>query len=293
MLLFTSSRNLVSLAAAIALSAAAQAEVVDGRPPPTARKSLPVTDLQSAIDQTAAIVEGQVTDVQYEFTRRDGPWTRVTLSDVRAHFGSAPEKLELRHFGGPLNDVSILLVAELPEFIKGERYLVFLRNTAWNLSPVVDNLAFRVEVVGEAEALVNSDGFAVVGIGADGVELGPEILGNVSLNEALHGSPEVDAAESVTEARRPTALGAGSGESARETSSAQERQPLAVESFLAALDTIFETGGMNPSGNFYNRPAGEFKWFRQRTEGPAGENPMREEGAISTVPEVDTSGPIE
>jgi hypothetical protein len=45
---------------------ALQAQVIHNRPPPTASKPLPVKDLRSAIDQTAAIIEGLVTDIQYD-----------------------------------------------------------------------------------------------------------------------------------------------------------------------------------------------------------------------------------
>jgi hypothetical protein len=162
-------RQLISWAAVLATSTAAQADVVDGRPPATASKPSAVTDLRSAMAQTAVVLEGRVSDVRYEYNRRDGPWTSVILSDVRAHFGSAPEQVEIRQFGGPLPDGRTLVVAELPEFTAGERYVVFLRNTAWNLSPVVGDLAFRVEALGAGEALVTAEGLAVTGVSPRGV----------------------------------------------------------------------------------------------------------------------------
>src|SRR5262245_23615736 len=113
---------------------AVQAQAIHNRPPPTAPKPLPVGDLRSAIDQTAAIVEGLVTDIQYDYSEEEGPWTRVMLSDVHAYFGSAPPQVEIRHFGGPLPNGRMLVAAELPVFVQGKRYIVFLRNTAWNVS---------------------------------------------------------------------------------------------------------------------------------------------------------------
>src|SRR5262245_57684441 len=64
-----------------------------------------VTDLASAVGQTAAVVEGTVSEVHYEFSDEDGPWTRIVLGDVQHHLGSASGKLgklELRQFGGLL-----------------------------------------------------------------------------------------------------------------------------------------------------------------------------------------------
>src|SRR5262245_37586181 len=153
-----------------------------GQPPPTARKPRPIVDLQSIVDQTAAGVEGVVTDIRYDYSDEEGPWTRVILSGVQSQFDSAPTVLEIRHFGGPLPDGSLLVAAELPGFVPGKPYIVFLRNTAWNLSPVVGDLALRVETVGGTEVLVSSDGLAVMQIDRDGVVLGP----------ALFGSPDLD-----------------------------------------------------------------------------------------------------
>jgi hypothetical protein len=272
-------RNWIYLAAVLATGAAftgymtgteaVQAQVGPNRPPPTARKPLPVTDLQSAVDQTAAVVEGLVTDIQYDYSEEEGPWTRVILSDVHAHFGSAPPEVEIRHFGGPLPNGRMMVAAELPVFVQGKRYVVFLRNTGWNVSPVVGDLALRLETVDDTEVLVNSDGQAVTEVGPEGVAVGL----------ALFGSPELDGTP-------PKALGM--------SLAAFDRKPLDRRSFVEALNATMATHGLSIAGDFYDHPAGEFKWRAQRTA-PS----TRSKAPISTPanranspgPEVDMSEP--
>src|SRR4051812_27316685 len=105
-------RNWICLIAAagigVATPSALQAQTIHHQPPPAVRQPLPVTDLKSAVDQTAAIVEGVVTDIQYAYSEEEGPWTRVILSDVQAHFGTVPERVEIWHFGGPLPNGNML-----------------------------------------------------------------------------------------------------------------------------------------------------------------------------------------
>lgn len=239
--------------------------------PPTSRKPLPVKDIRSAVDQTAAVVEGFVADIQYEYSEEEGPWTRVTLSDCQAHFGSAPPSVEIRHFGGPLPNGRMMVAAELPAFVKGKQYIVFLRNTAWNVSPVVGDLALRVETVDGTEVLVDSDGQVVTEVGPRGVERGLALFGGLELD----GTP-------------PKALGKGL--------SALDRKPLDRQSFVEALRANMETRGLTVAGTFYDRPAGEFKWRAQRAAQSAGQKASTDTPANrtgSSGPEVDTSEPTQ
>lgn len=274
-------RNWIYLAAILGISVttigyltipeAVQAQTIHDRPPSTARKPLPVKDLRSAVDQTAAVVEGLVTDIQYDYSEEEGPWTRVILSDVQAHTGSAPPVVEIRHFGGQLPDGRMVVVADLPVFVQGKRYVVFLRNTAWNVSPVVGDLALRVETVDGSEVLVKSDGHAVTEVGPGGVEVGP----------MLFGSPQLDGTP-------PKAL----GKSLR----ALDRKPLDRRNFVEALDATLAKHGLIVAGPFYEHPAGEFKWHAQRTvpsvrhKAPAGTH-AKSTGSLN--PEIDTSQPNE
>jgi hypothetical protein len=212
-------------------------------------------------------VEGLVTDIQYEYSEEDGPWTRVTLSDVYAHLGSAPPVVDLRHFGGPLPNGRILVAAELPVFVLGKQYVVFLRNTAWNVSPVVGDLALRVETIDGEEVLVNSDGQPVTEVGAQGLELGA----------ALFDGPSADG-------RVPAALGRRLQD--------LDRRPLDRGQFVQELSTQIAAHGLRVAGAFYEHPAGGFRWRGQPTARAAGERASADpaERAGSSDPEVDSSG---
>jgi hypothetical protein len=215
-------------------SATVQAQLAHRPPPLTAKRAGPVVNMATAIAQTAAVVEGSVADIQYDYTDEDGPWTTVMLSDVRAHFGESAPFVEIRHFGGPLPNGKMLVAAELPVFELKKRYVVFLRNTAWNLSPVVGDLAFSVESVGGAEALLNSDGQPVTEVGAAGIGLGPAIL-----------------EDKLRSGIRPRALASGL--------QTLQSKSLDRRTFVASLRATMGTR-LTVGGPFYDRPAGEFKW---------------------------------
>ena len=61
-------------------------------------------------------------------------------------------------------------VSELPRYVLGGRYLLFLRNTDWRYSPVLGDDAYRFERIAGKETLVSTSGRAVTGLGADGIE---------------------------------------------------------------------------------------------------------------------------
>ncbi len=226
--------RLLVLALAAAACAAAQAQVVA----PTAvaqRKPVAVVDLRSAISQTAAVVEGTVSDIRNDYSESDGPWTRVALTDVKTHLGTAPDVVEIRHFGGRLPNGKQVVAAELPVFVQGKRYIVFLRNTSWNVSPVVGDLALRVEKLGDAEVLVNSDGIAVTGVGA----LGPQF------GEALFQGPRLDGSPSQSLGKRLNTMAIA---------------PLDRAGFVQALHNEIAGKGLAVAGSFNAQPGGEFKW---------------------------------
>lgn len=263
---------LCSIAAAtigLAAGAIAAPASADGRPPAGARKAEAVRDLKSAIAQTAAVVEGRVVDIQHEFSEAEGPWTRVTLADVKAHMGSSPSTVEIRHFGGPLPNGKMMIATELPAFVQGGRYVVFLRNTAWNLSPVVGELALRAERVEGREVLVNSDGLAVTGVGKQGVEFG----------EALFDALPLDgSAPKLMEGRKLAQMA---------------RQPLERSRFVRALGDAVAMQGLAVAGPFYRMPAGEFRWRANATAAKPGVLPTvtPAQAAAQAAPEVDTTRP--
>jgi hypothetical protein len=269
-------RHGVSLAAALAFGAASfdhltttssvQAQAVRRPAPPAAVSLTPADDLHKAVTQTAAVVEGLVTDIKHEYSEEDGPWTRVVLSNIRVLFGAAPAVVEIRHFGGPLPNGRLVVAAELPVFVLGKEYIVFLRNGSWNVSPVVGDLALRVESLAGAEVLVNSDGQAVTKVGEGGVEIGPTVF----------EAPQRDGS-----APRPV------------VSSLQNiERTLDRQRFAESLQSSLVAQNLAVAGTFIDRPAGAFKWRGQPTGGSAlGRPDVPKDLLDSQRPEVDPSEP--
>lgn len=250
-----------------AVPAAASSAQACQRPPATARKPQAADTLPRAIEQTSAVIEGVVSRIEYEYTEEEGPWTVVTLSNTQTHLGKAPSEVKIRQFGGPLPNGHRLVVAELTEFIHGKRYLVFLRNTAWNLSPVVSQYALRVETVGGRELLVNDEGQTVIGVGQSGLEF----------SSPLVPRPDVSGISPSQEtANRPVA-----------TALALDRTQL-----MGLLKAEMSARGAHVGGEFFDCPAGEFRWRRVATM-PQGANtsPVIPSGPVRGSSEKDTSRP--
>ena len=119
-----------------------------------ARAAAPPTSAQTfeeVLRQTAAVVEGSVEDISYRYDEAEGPRSVATLSRLVVHIGSlgktAPNTIELRSFGGPLPDGREMFATHVPALLPGKRYVLFLRNTDWSLSPVAFEMAFRVEEI--------------------------------------------------------------------------------------------------------------------------------------------------
>lgn len=265
----------VYLAAALGLAAASfdrltnagdvQAQDVRSTLPIAGSTPVPIDDLQRAVQQTAAVIEGLVTDIQYDYSEEEGPWTRVFISNVRVLFGSAPSIVEIRHFGGPLPNGRLMVAAELPVFVLGKEYIVFLRNGAWNVSAVVGDLALRAETWAGTEVLVNSDGQAVTKVGAGGVEVGP----------ALFDGPQRDGSAPKTLVN---------------TLQSFESKPLDRQGFVESLKSALAAQGLSVAGTFADRPAGAFKWRGQQTaESALGNLDAPASPTGSKVPEVDPS----
>ncbi|WP_375757874.1 hypothetical protein [Corallococcus exercitus] len=189
-----------------------------------------VDSLLSLFDQTASVVEGEVTDVRSEYSPRTGPWTVVTLGDVRAHLGAAPRELRLKQAGGLLPDGRQLVVSHVPRFVRGARYVVFLRNTGWSLSPVLDEHAFRVEPMGGREVLVGAEGGLVSGLGSEGVRQTAPVFETVD----LMGARPALRAEAQALGAAPEAL---------------ER-----EAFLSLLQNHLRARGLTVTGAFREEP---------------------------------------
>ena len=232
-------------------TAGVQAQV--GREPITSASTglAPADDLQSAAKQTAAVVDGIVTDIQYDYSEQDGPWTTVILSKARAIAGEAPETIAIRHFGGPLPNGGLMVAAELPVFVRDKEYIVFLRNTEWNVSAVVGDLAFRVDTVDDTEVLVDSDGAPVLQVGAFGFELGAPVF---------EGPTRDGSAPKPVEGGLKVLAG---------------RRPLDLPSFAKSLQSNLDAQGLRIAGSFFEKPAGGFNWRGQQAAPTPGAIPEK------------------
>lgn len=120
---------------------------------------------KAVVDQTAAVVQGIVTDVKETYDEKQGPRTLVTLSRLTTLWGEfRSPAITLRLFGGSLPRRGRVDEMHIPTFVRGIRYVVFLSNREWRLSPVTAHQAFIVERVRNKDILVTTDGYAVYGI---------------------------------------------------------------------------------------------------------------------------------
>lgn len=141
------------------------------------------------LQQLHSVAEGTVEDIHFDMDDCWGPRTVVTLGKTRSLIGAAvPARVELYTFGGPLPGGSYLEVSELPRFVLGARYLVFLRNTDWRYSPVMGDMAYRAERIAGKDVLVSTGGRAVTGLGADGIETDTAALTH-SVGQRVKGLP--------------------------------------------------------------------------------------------------------
>lgn len=120
---------------------------------------------KAVVDQTAVVLQGIVTTVKESYDEREGPRTLVTLSRLSPLWGEFPSPdVTLKLFGGPLPSRGRVDEVHIPTFVTGKRYLVFLSNREWRLSPVTAHQAFIIERVRNKDVLVTTDGHAVYGI---------------------------------------------------------------------------------------------------------------------------------
>ncbi|MDD2047566.1 hypothetical protein [Pseudomonas putida] len=139
--------------------------------------------IESLVKQTSAIVHGQVTGISYSYDDCLGPRTVVSLSRVETLAGtSVGDHISLITFGGKLPSGKFVTASELPRYVDGASYVLFLFNRDWRFSPVIGDLAFREETIGGRKVLVDSDGFGVSGIGKLGIERNTARLTEPALN---------------------------------------------------------------------------------------------------------------
>lgn len=127
--------------------------------------------IDTLLKQTAAIIRAKVTGISYAYGNCLGPRTIIKLDGVQTLSGTnASDHVELVTFGGKLPNGHFVSASELPRYVEGASYILFLRNTDWRFSPVIGDLAFREENIAGRPVLIDSDGFAVSGVGPSGIE---------------------------------------------------------------------------------------------------------------------------
>ena len=155
-------------------------------------------------------------------------------------------------------------MSELPVFVKGKRYVVFLRNTLWNVSAVVADLALRVDSVDGVEVLVNTEGHPVTEVNYRGPVFGARLFESISV-DGTAPKPLKDL---------PQAGGV---------------KMLDRRAFVDALGARLSAQGLRISGSsFFDRPAGAFKW-RGMPVVPHGE--AEPQSGPTEGPEIDTTRP--
>lgn len=129
-----------------------------------------------AVSNTAAIVEGHVTEYRYAYDAASGPRTVATLTHVTTHFGDfRDETFKVATLGGPITQRRWLFIPELPHLTADTRYLIFLTNVDWFYTPIVGNYVFRLEPgPAGADVLIDPSGHAVVGVSPAGLKLTPD-----------------------------------------------------------------------------------------------------------------------
>ena len=139
--------------------------------------------IESLIRQTSAIVRGKVTGISYSYDDCFGPRTIVSLSGVATLAGTdVGDHISLSTFGGKMPNGKYVTASELPRYVEGATYVLFLFNRDWRFSPVIGDLAFREESIVGRKVLVDSDGFGISGIGKLGIERNTARLTEPALN---------------------------------------------------------------------------------------------------------------
>ena len=132
--------------------------------------------------RTSAIVEGTVSEVTSEYAGDSGPWTNYKMTDISILRGKAgasskpPKELVISQRGGLLPDGSFVVISHQVKFVRGARYLVFLKNRAWSNSPVVGQYALRIAPDGARRVLIGQTEGAVIQLNAGGVVLSEPIF---------------------------------------------------------------------------------------------------------------------
>jgi hypothetical protein len=119
----------------------------------------------------AAIVDPTVFDPERNEAR-----TRLVLTVESLLYGQwDASQLEFLLPEGIAPDGTEELWVETPKFVAGQRYLLFIREGTWHLTPVVGSGAFRITSVAGREILVDNDGRAVLSLSEKSFQRGDKV----------------------------------------------------------------------------------------------------------------------
>jgi hypothetical protein len=144
--------------------------------------TVPKMGMETLLQKTSIVFLGMVKDVDPQCEGDKKPCTRVTFVDITVIKGPGKYQ-ELTFFlpEGILEDGTFLKIAGAPHFEPGERYLVFIRNGDWHLTPVTNwfHSVHREVRFGEKDKkrtfFVDYQGRAVVDVNEKGFKLGERI----------------------------------------------------------------------------------------------------------------------
>lgn len=151
-------------------------EIGGNEPPPPVKNGIKIAPrafdtTREILEQTAAVVEGDVSDVSFDYDDCAGPRTKLKVTNTRTLLGTTVSgDVVLSVFGGPLPNGKWVEASEMPQFALGARYLFFLRNTDWTFAPIIGDLAYRHETIAGEPVLVSQLGQAVTGMFESGIE---------------------------------------------------------------------------------------------------------------------------
>ncbi len=213
------------------------------RVPVTAQMPELVTDLRSALAQTAVVVEGLVDSVTTTYSEEEGPWTIATIRSPRARMGKAPSVVRIQQFGGTLPNGLLMEPAHgVARLAEGERYIVFLRNTGWTLSPVVDErYAMRVVRKLGGDVVTTHWGYAITDFGPQGPQVGKQRIAPKPAREVF----EISDASTISTGPAPEGAASGDGDI---------RPALTVTAFFSKLQQQAGALKITPQGEFFDLP---------------------------------------
>jgi hypothetical protein len=140
---------------------------------------VPIMAAEELIRKSGAVFIGTVAEVDPTCRRGYDPCTSVTFSDVEIVAGRLPEgELTFRLAEGQMADGTTLGIAGAPQFLAGQRYLIFARAGDWFNTPVTNwfNSVFRELRIGKGVSVfVNYQGRAVQGVTEQGFTLGKQL----------------------------------------------------------------------------------------------------------------------